>query len=84
MTIFNKYPFLIGEMSFNFYSIAQKEDCPYFDVAKLMIKEAKKCGLNAVNFHVGDSEFLHCGFDETISDVSDNLSLEDYNKLAEF
>lgn len=71
-------------MSFNFYSIAQKEDCPYLDVAKLMIKEAKKCGLNAMNFHVGDSEFLHCNFDETISDVTDNLSLEDYKQLAEF
>jgi Sialic acid synthase len=84
MNIFKKYPFLIAEISFNFHTIAQKEDCPYFDVAKLMIEEAKKCGINAVNFHVGDSEFLHCNFEETASNVSDKLSFEDYERLAEF
>ena len=84
MNMFNKYPFLIAEISFNFHKIAQKEDCSYFEVAKLMIKEAKKCGINAVNFHVGDSEFLHCNFEETIEEVRDKLSYDEYKKLAEF
>ena len=82
MSLFNKYPFLIAEISFNFYSIAQKEECSYFDVARFLIKEAKKCGLHAVNFHVGDSEFLHCNFEESVSDISDELSFEEYKQLA--
>lgn len=84
MSLFNKYPFLIAEISFNFYSIAEKEECSYFDVAKFLINEAKKCGLHAVNFHVGDSEFLHCNFEETSLDISDKLGFEEYEQLAEF
>ena len=84
MNTFKKYPFLIAEISFNFHTIAEKEDCPYFDVAKLMIKEAMKCGINAVNFHVGDSEFLHCNFEETDLNVTDKLNYDDYKQLAEF
>lgn len=83
MNIFKKHPFLIAEISFNFYSIAQKEGCSYLEVARLMIEEAKKCGINAVNFHVGDSEFYHCNFEESISDISDKLNYGDYKQLSE-
>ena len=55
MNIFKKYPFLIAEISFNFYEIAKKEDCSYLEVAKVLIQNAKRSGVNAVNFHVGDS-----------------------------
>ena len=83
MNIFKKYPFLIAEISFNFYSIAEEEGCSYLEVAKLMIEEAKKCGINAVNFHVGDSEFFYCNFEENLSDISDKLNYEDYKQLSE-
>ena len=84
MTLFNKSPFLIGEISFNFYEIAEREECSYLDVAKLLIREAKTCGVNAVNFHVGDSEYLHCNYDEESLDISDKLTLDDYKELSDY
>lgn len=83
MNIFKKYPFLIAEISFNFYDLAQKDESPYLDVAKLLIKKAKECGINAVDFHVGDSEFLHCNYGEDSSNQSDQLSYEDYIQLSD-
>lgn len=84
MNVFKKYPFLIAEISFNFYDLAQKDESSYLDVAKLLIKKAKECSINAVDFHVGDSEFLHCNFGEESLDLSDQLSYEDYIQLANY
>lgn len=50
MYIFKKRPFLIGEIGVNFYDIAKKENISNMDAAKLMIKEAKTCGIDAVKF----------------------------------
>lgn len=50
MHIFNKKPFLIGDIGVNYYEIAEKEELSLLDAAKLMILEAKKCGLDAVKF----------------------------------
>lgn len=84
MNIFNKYPFLIAEIGFNFYDLAEEDESSYLDVAKLLIKKAKECSINAVDFHVGDSEFLHCNFEEDSSARSDQLSYEDYIQLANY
>ncbi len=82
MNIFKKYPFLIAEISFNFYDLARKDESPYLDVAKLLIKKARDCSINAVDFHVGDSEFLHCKFEEDSLSPSDELSYEDYMQIS--
>ena len=50
MNIFNKKPFLIGEIGVNFYDIAREEEISDMEAAKLMIREAKKCGIDAVKF----------------------------------
>lgn len=50
MNIFNKRPFLIADVGFNFFDIAQKEGISDIDAAKLMIDEAKSCGVDAVMF----------------------------------
>ncbi|MCR5026212.1 MAG: N-acetylneuraminate synthase family protein [Methanobrevibacter sp.] len=50
MNIFNKKPFLIGEIGVNFYDIAKEEEISDMEAAKLMIREAKKCGIDAVKF----------------------------------
>ena len=50
MNIFHKKPFLIGDIGVNYYEIAEKEEISLVDAAKLMILEAKKCGLDAVKF----------------------------------
>lgn len=84
MNIFKKYPFLIAEISFNFYEIAQKEECSYLEVAKALIQNAKQSGVNAVNFHVGDSEYLHCDFENEALNIRDELSYGDYEELSKF
>lgn len=50
MSIFNKKPFLIAEIGVNYYDIAIKENISNINAAKLMIDEAKKCGVDAVKF----------------------------------
>ncbi|MCQ2911822.1 MAG: N-acetylneuraminate synthase family protein [Clostridia bacterium] len=83
MKLFNKYPFLIGEISFNYYDLAKKEELSYFRVAKLLIEKCSECGINGVNFHVGDSEYLHCKYEED-SNQTDQLSFDEYKELAEY
>ena len=56
MSIFNKRPFLIGEIGVNFYDIAKKENITPMDAAKLMIKEAKNAGIDAVKFQTYKAE----------------------------
>lgn len=80
MNIFNKQPFLIAEISFNCSDLVS-DDFSYLDVVKLLIKQAKESGVNGIDFHVGDSEVIHCSFKE--SNLKDNLGIEDYKQLAE-
>ncbi len=58
MNIFNKKPFLIGEIGANFYDIAIKENISDMDAAKLMIREAKECGIDAVKFQSYKAESI--------------------------
>jgi len=50
MNIFQNNPFLIAEIGVNYYDIAKKENISNIDAAKLMIKEAKTSGADAVKF----------------------------------
>jgi len=50
MNIFPNNPFLIVEIGVNYYDIAKKENISNIDAAKLMIKEAKIAGADAVKF----------------------------------
>lgn len=50
MSIFNEEPFLIAEIGVNYYDIAKKENISNMEAAKLMVKEAKDAGCNAVKF----------------------------------
>lgn len=58
MNIFNKRPFLIGEIGANFYDIAVKENISNMEAAKLMIREAKECGIDAVKFQSYKAESI--------------------------
>ena len=80
MNIFNKQPFLIAEIGFNYNDLIS-DDFSFFDVIWLLVKQAKESGVNGINFHVGDSELLHCNFKE--SNLKDNLDFEDYKQLAD-
>lgn len=50
MIVFNKKPFLIADISINFYNLAQEEKISYLDAAKYLIDEARDCGIDAVMF----------------------------------
>ena len=58
MNIFFKKPFLIADIGVNYYDIAQKEEISNMEAAKLMILEAKKCGVDAVKFESYKTENL--------------------------
>lgn len=98
MSIFNKRPFLIGEIGVNFYDIAKKENITPIDAAKLMIKEAKNAGIDAVKFQTYKAEKIasrnspaYWDLDEepTTSQFElfkkfDSFGSEEYRELAEY
>lgn len=98
MSIFNKRPFLIGEIGVNFYDIAKKENITPMDAAKLMIKEAKNAGIDAVKFQTYKAEKIasrnspaYWDLDEepTSSQFElfkkfDSFGSEEYRELAEY
>ena len=98
MNIFNKRPFLIGEIGVNFYDIAKKENITPMDAAKLMIKEAKNAGIDAVKFQTYKAEKIasknspaYWDLDEepTTSQFKlfkkfDSFGPEEYRELADY
>ena len=98
MNIFNKKPFLIAEIGVNFYDIAEKEEISDMDAAKLMIIEAKKCGVDAVKFQSYKAETIASKNSPAYWDLSeepttsqyelfqkfDKFSKEEYRQLADF
>ena len=98
MNIFNKKPFLIAEIGVNFYDIAKKEGISDMDAAKLMIDEAKKCGVDAVKFQSYKAETIASRNSPAYWDLSeepttsqfelfkkfDKFGAEEYRKLADY
>ena len=98
MSIFNKRPFLIGEIGVNFSDIAKKENITPMDAAKLLIKEAKNAGIDAVKFQTYKAEKIasrnspaYWDLDEepTTSQFElfkkfDSFGSEEYRELAEY
>lgn len=84
MNIFVKKPFLIADIGLNFYDVAQKENISQLDAVKLMIGEAKKCGVDAIKFGLFDEESIFSIdlYDETTS--KNNPSNELISDLDEF
>ena len=76
MNIFNKKPFLIAEIGVNFHDIAEKDNISDMEAAKLMIREAKNCGIDAVNFQSYNAEIF--------GDSSAHDYLKEYRELAEY
>ncbi|MBQ9160719.1 MAG: N-acetylneuraminate synthase family protein [Methanobrevibacter sp.] len=98
MNIFNKKPFLIAEIGVNFYDIAKKEGISDMDAAKLMIDEAKKCGVDAVKFQSYKAETIASRNSPAYWDLSeepttsqfelfkkfDKFGVEEYRQLADY
>ena len=98
MNIFNKYPFLIAEIGVNFYDIAEERKISDMDAAKLMIDEAKLCGVDAVKFQSYKAETIASKNSPAYWDLSeepttsqyelfkkfDKFSKEEYRQLADY
>ncbi len=98
MNIFNKYPFLIAEIGVNFYDIAKKEGISDMQAAKLMIDEAKSCGVDAVKFQSYKANTIASRNSPAYWDLSeepttsqyelfkkfDKFGAEEYRELAEY
>ena len=98
LKIFNKQPFLIAEIGVNFYDIAEKEGISDMDAAKLMIDEAKSCGVDAVKFQSYKAETIASQNSSAYWDLSeeptesqfelfkkfDKFGKEEYRQLSEY
>ena len=98
LRIFNKQPFLIAEIGVNFYDIAKKEGISDMDAAKLMIDEAKRCGVDAVKFQSYKAETIASRNSQAYWDLSeeptvsqfemfkkfDKFGVDEYRELAEY
>ncbi len=98
LNIFNKKPFLIAEIGVNFYDIAEKDGMSDMDAAKLMIDEAKACGVDAVKFQSYKAETIASRNSPAYWDLSeepttsqfelfkkfDKFGAEEYRELADY
>lgn len=84
MKIFTKQPFLIAEIGVNFYDIAQKEGISDMDAAKLMIDEAKSCGVNAVKFQSFKAENLVSKNSDAFLDSSDETQISQFEFFKKY
>lgn len=87
MNIFYKKPFLIADIGVNYYDIAQKEEISNMEAAKLMILEAKKCGVDAVKFESYKTEnIISSQFPDQwdLFKKYDEFGEEEFRQLAEF
>lgn len=98
LNIFNKKPFLIAEIGVNFYDIAKKEGISDIDAAKLMIDEAKSCGVDAVKFQSYKAETIASRNSPAYWDLTeeptksqfelfkkfDKFGAEEYRQLADY
>ena len=84
MNIFAKKPFLIADIGLNFYDIAQKENISQLEAVKLMIKEAKDCGIDAVKFGLFDEDAIFSLELSQDNSAKTNASNELVKNLDEF
>lgn len=84
MDIFVKKPFLIAEIGVNFYDIAEKENISDIDAAKLMIDEAKACGVDAVKFQSYKAETLVSHNSPAYWDLSEEPATSQFELFKKF
>ena len=84
LKIFNKQPFLIAEIGVNFYDIAEKEGISDMDAAKLMIDEAKSCGVDAVKFQSYNAETIASRNSPAYWDLSEEPTASQFELFKKF
>jgi len=79
-------PYVVAEIGVNYYEVAKKYSLDLTDAAKLMIKEARDAGADAVKFQIYKAEKLASVHTPTyqIYRKYDTLDIEDYRELAKY
>jgi len=84
MKIFQKKPFLIAEIGVNYYDIAKKKNMSNIDTAKLMIKEAKLAGSDAVKFQSYKADTLASKNSPSYWDINEEPTTSQYELFKKF
>lgn len=84
MNIFPKKPFLIAEIGVNYYDIATAKNISNIDAAKLMIKEAKNAGADAVKFQSYKADTIASKNSPAYWDISEEPTSSQYELFKKF
>ncbi len=84
MTIFNEEPFLIAEIGVNYYDIAEKENITNMQAAKLMVKEAKEAGCDAVKFQSYKADTIAAKNSRAYWDANEEPTSSQYELFKKF
>ncbi len=76
--------YLIAEIGVNYYDIAEKKRIALLDAAKLMIKEAKQCGINAVKFQSYKAEKLAAKLSPAYWDLKEESTTSQYELFKKY
>lgn len=84
MNIFPNNPFLIAEIGVNYYDIAKKENISPIVAAKLMIKEAKIAGADAVKFQSYKADTIASKNSPSYWDTNEEPTTSQYELFKKF
>lgn len=87
MKVFNKNPFLIADISINFFEFANAEKISAMEAAKFLIDEAQSCGIDAVMFQSYNTEDIVSRDSEAFKDLivdSPNSYFDSLKKYDKF
>jgi len=84
MSIFKKEPFLIAEIGVNYYDIAKKENISNMEAAKLMVKEAKDAGCDAVKFQSYKADTIASKNSPAYWDMNEEPTSSQYELFKKF
>lgn len=80
----NKGYYIISEIGVNYYDIAKKLNISNLAAAKLMIKEAKAAGTDAVKFQTYKAEKIASKFSPSYWDTSEESTTSQYELFKKF
>lgn len=84
MSIFKDKPFLIAEIGVNYYDIAKKENISNMEAAKLMVKEAKESGCDAVKFQTYKADTIASKNSPAYWDLNEEPTTSQFDLFKKF
>ena len=76
--------YLIAEIGVNYYDIAAKENIKLMDAAKLMVKEAKNAGADAVKFQTYKADTLAAKYSPSYWDTTEETTTSQHELFQKY